>query len=126
MIASQKERKIMLKFFRLNVEKEKKNKPKAAAAALSTAHCSGRRRKAKKKNDKQNKKREKSGQFTLHSGTGIRIRCIDEIYFTNRAEEEKKTHIEATKRNNVKSTRETTAMCRMKKQIHCHLCSSCA
>lgn len=91
MIASQKERKIMLKFFRLNVEKRnKKYEPKAAAAALSTAHCSGRRRKAKKKNDKQNKKREKSGQFTLHSGTGIRIRCIDEIYFTNRAEEEKK------------------------------------
>lgn len=40
----------------------------------------------KKTNDKQNEKREKSGQFTLHSGTGIRIRCIDEIYFTKMRE----------------------------------------
>lgn len=123
MIASQKERKIMLKFFSMQRREKKLQNIHSHTHTHKSRNtrvevCSGRWRKTKKKlytNDKQNEKREKSGQFTLHSGTGIRI---DEIYFTKMRERAQQTKQRI--KNVKKYKRNTTTAIQTEQAKHTH------
>lgn len=106
----------MLKFFldkknitHTNTHKQHTDRGEHQQEPGSVVQVEGEKRMNEAKKNRtinQNEKREKSGQFTLHSGTGIRIRCVLARFISrNKKKHTSKRGEEIHSARNVKSTK---------------------